>query len=879
MNIQRATPVNEFLAKLIFLLLPTAAVGYFLINGLNEQYVILQNQAWLQSLYFAAGMGIAALIYSFRIRFVPTYAVLLFLLYSTYKGIDAFATSEFSFFASLRFQVFALLFSIGWLVGWGFIRLRYFAVILSAILLVSCISVIAMAKVESVEALLYAFVPAMLYSVYNVFTTEQIYNYKDKSSKFWWFLIRRLALFLLLAGGIMAAVIWLMRKDIKETVANYGGGGKKGEGGNSLLKKKDVPGQPGQSGFTMDSLMHLSGSFNRDKQLLFCAHIDNFFPGTKEPNPLYLTEGYYTLFDTATETFERDKKMPFNDLFSPDPSSIPLFGTKMDTTVLHNSFSTKARTQVDCEIYNVAMTPGTYLAPNVGFFVQPITIEKEFRDKFRSAYRTKSWVSSLNSAYFVYNMDTQVIRKFQEMRFSVLRTAGDYKGMDSTFMKYYTKMPGGDKFRSITALAHKITDKAPTPVDKVIAIRDYFLSKDENGDHLYKYTDNPGEPDIPNASKLLYFLNENHKGYCAYYAGATLFMLRSLGIPSRIVVGFLTEDRADKNKGWYWYYANQAHAWVQVYFPGYGWLDFDTTVGNTDENRPTPQPDGTPPMQPPKAWLAAEGVVENIDTLKKLMQFRVSHYVFHDKEYNPEKPVTVAMDMKVAVFYKDSVVLPIAKVHPGDSGTAVSYAEVLKKKEPSENENATSLIKGLPNPIPMDEVYLMSKEEIAKKQAEAKQEEPKKENNNAIYISLSIAALLLLLTIYSPRLLLWYYLFKYKTSKADKDKPYWAYRTATYYLHMIGVAKGTVTPMQYARNVVDPTYGTSFTQFMNIYLKQKYAKQPLNEREQTVVNDFLLPFLATVRKQTKWFTRKLAFRNPVRMAGFFTMPEEDGKEV
>src|SRR5689334_24556482 len=57
------------------------------------------------------------------------------------------------------------------------------------------------------------------------------------------------------------------------------------------------------------------------------------------------------------------------------------------------------------------------------------------------------------------------------------------------------------------------------------------------------------------------------KGYCAYYAGATLFMLRSLGIPSRIAVGFLTEDRSDKNKGWYWYYANQAHAWVQVYFP------------------------------------------------------------------------------------------------------------------------------------------------------------------------------------------------------------------------------------------------------------------------------------------------------------------------
>ncbi|MBC7676189.1 MAG: hypothetical protein H7173_09105, partial [Rhodoferax sp.] len=61
-------------------------------------------------------------------------------------------------------------------------------------------------------------------------------------------------------------------------------------------------------------------------------------------------------------------------------------------------------------------------------------------------------------------------------------------------------------FRVIANLAHQVTDSAHTPVDKVIAIRNYFLSKNENGEHLYKYTDNPGEPDIPNASKLMYFL-------------------------------------------------------------------------------------------------------------------------------------------------------------------------------------------------------------------------------------------------------------------------------------------------------------------------------------------------------------------------------------
>src|SRR6478672_13483869 len=111
-------------------------------------------------------------------------------------------------------------------------------------------------------------------------------------------------------------------------------------------------------------------------------------------------------------------------------------------------------------------------------------------------------------------------------------------------------MPGDAKFKNISDLAHKVTENAKTSVDKVIALRDWFLSKDPAGQPLFKYTDNPGIPDIPNASKLMYFLFENRKGYCAYYAGATLFMLRSMGIPSRIAVGFLTVDRSDKNKGW-----------------------------------------------------------------------------------------------------------------------------------------------------------------------------------------------------------------------------------------------------------------------------------------------------------------------------------------
>ncbi|MCW3120625.1 MAG: hypothetical protein JWQ38_117 [Flavipsychrobacter sp.] len=872
MNIQRAAPVNELLAKLIFLILPTAVVSYFLLLNVNQYYTILQNQAFQQAVYLAAGMSIAAVFYSFRFRFLVPFILLILGLYTIYKGLDKYESGEFdAFFIARQFQIFAILFTTGCLVGWGFTRLRYWSVVIAGLLLTACIALIAKANSASVYGLLRAFTPALLYSIYIIFTAEQIYNYKDKSQKFWWFLTRRLVFFSVLSALILSSVVYLMRGQIKETVANYGGGGKAGKGG-MLKENKD-------GSFDLKDYSRLSSSLSRSKELLFCAHIANYFPNTDIPNPLYLTAFYFTKFDTLTETFERDSTIPYNDLFEPDPSKIPLFYTRMDSSVIRNSLGAKLRQTVEVEIYAKKLSSTTYLAPNVGYFVQPIAIEKDFRGEFKSAYRAKSYVSVLNSAYFVYNaQDNAQIKAFQEQRFEVLRQVTDYKGIDNRFMKYYTFMPGNEKFNSISTLAHKITDSAKTPVDKVIAIRNYFLSKDENGDRLYHYTDNPGIPDLPNASKLLYFLNDNHKGYCAYFAGATLFMLRSLGIPSRIAVGFLTEDRSDKNKGWYWYYANQAHAWVQVYFPGFGWLDFDTTVGNDNENRPTPQPDGTPPMQPPRAWLAADGIVESVDTLKKTMLLSVKQLVFHDKEYKLTTPMTIDMDMKVGVVYKDSVPIPLKDVQKGDEGTAVSYAEALKKLEPVPGESGMQAIKRFPAPTPMDEVYL-KKKEVAKqkeKQQEAALSKPVSVQK-IFWTAIAILGGFILLLLLMPELILRYFILRYRNAKDDRS--YWAYRAATYYLHMTGIFRGNRTPMQYAKDVIDSQLGTSFAGFMNVYLKQKYAKQPLTPPEQQYVASFLAPFLQTARKKISFSKRFFGFLNPVRSAGFFTMPDEDEKEV
>ncbi len=85
--------------------------------------------------------------------------------------------------------------------------------------------------------------------------------------------------------------------------------------------------------------------------------------------------------------------------------------------------------------------------------------------------------------------------------------------------------------------------------------------------------------------------------------------------------------------------------------------------------------------------------------------------------------------------------------------------------------------------------------------------------------------------------------------------------------------------MQFAKQVVDPQLGTSFTAFMNIYLKQKYARQALTETEIEKVSLFLKPFLQTARRRIAFKDRFLGFLNPVRTISFFVMPAEDEQEA
>ena len=151
----------------------------------------------------------------------------------------------------------------------------------------------------------------------------------------------------------------------------------------------------------------------------------------------------------------------------------------------------------------------------------------------------------------------------------------------------YLQLPN-DVSSRITALAQEITADAETPYDKATVVTRYLR---ENIEYA------PTIPEPPfNADPLEWVLFKHKKAYCVYYASLEIVMLRSLGIPARMAVGFAegtpgdkvvsgqAEDQPDTTT--FTVKKVNAHAWPEVYFPGIGWVEFEPTGNQAPLDRP-----------------------------------------------------------------------------------------------------------------------------------------------------------------------------------------------------------------------------------------------------------------------------------------------------
>ena len=132
----------------------------------------------------------------------------------------------------------------------------------------------------------------------------------------------------------------------------------------------------------------------------------------------------------------------------------------------------------------------------------------------------------------------------------------------------------------IKELAQDITADAETPYDKANVITRYLRQNIEYSATL------PNPP--RNADRLEWFLFDTKKGFCVYYASSEVTMLRSLGIPARVAVGFAQGDAEEDT---YTVRRLNAHAWPEVYFPGIGWVEFEPTASQPVLSRPLPPRD------------------------------------------------------------------------------------------------------------------------------------------------------------------------------------------------------------------------------------------------------------------------------------------------
>lgn len=196
---------------------------------------------------------------------------------------------------------------------------------------------------------------------------------------------------------------------------------------------------------------------------------------------------------------------------------------------------------------------------------------------------------------------------------STLATAGpaalrasDPAAISPVLQSRYTNLPEALPGR-VHALAREVAGGYDNPYDQARALESFLRQ--------YPYSLLVSAPP-PGREPVDYFLFDLQSGYCDYYATAMAVMARSLGLPARLATGYLAQPPDEG--GVQTIYQINAHAWTEIYFAGYGWIEFEPTAAfparvtpvegspGLSAAPPAPQPPlQTPPIpEPPAARLS-----------------------------------------------------------------------------------------------------------------------------------------------------------------------------------------------------------------------------------------------------------------------------------
>ena len=134
--------------------------------------------------------------------------------------------------------------------------------------------------------------------------------------------------------------------------------------------------------------------------------------------------------------------------------------------------------------------------------------------------------------------------------------------------RLYLQLPDTLPMR-VRRLAERVTSGTGNPYLKTLRIQDYLR---QNFPYDLSVKPAPVKRDVVD-----YFLFDSQRGFCSHYASAMVVLLRSQGVPARVVTGYAMGEY-DYARGAYRVPVSASHAWVEVYFPGYGWVEFEPTA-------------------------------------------------------------------------------------------------------------------------------------------------------------------------------------------------------------------------------------------------------------------------------------------------------------
>lgn len=217
----------------------------------------------------------------------------------------------------------------------------------------------------------------------------------------------------------------------------------------------------------------------------------------------------------------------------------------------------------------------------------PMTADHEFRLAWRAFPGSETYPEGDLFGATIRSRSYRAVSWIPTPTEAQLQAAGDdYPGW---VRDRYLPLPPSLPSRVVT-LTRQLTEGATTPYERAVAIEGYLRT--------FTYTlDLPAPPG--GRDLVEYFLFDLKQGYCDYYAAAMVVMARTVGLPARLVVGYAS-GTFDATSARTLVTEADAHSWAEVYFPDYGWIEFEPTAGRSALSRP----EDAPVPEIPEEWGA-----------------------------------------------------------------------------------------------------------------------------------------------------------------------------------------------------------------------------------------------------------------------------------